>query len=140
MNNDFHEYSAAFQDHQNDLAHFGIKGMKWKHRKRQPISLADRRKEGANKIAQRSSNLYDTSARMQDNIRSGKLKNNFEQKVSNTMLNGIGKVLALDNNRSQKVSLSARKDEVKTNHRNKVGSAKPGSTQKSAKIHLKKKK
>lgn len=33
MNNDFHEYSAAFQDHQNDLAHFGIKGMKWKKRK-----------------------------------------------------------------------------------------------------------
>lgn len=33
MNNDFHEYSAAFQDHQNDLAHYGIKGMKWKKRK-----------------------------------------------------------------------------------------------------------
>ena len=26
---DFKEYSAAFQDHQNDLAHFGILGMKW---------------------------------------------------------------------------------------------------------------
>ena len=28
---DFREYSAAFQDHQNDLAHYGVKGMKWKH-------------------------------------------------------------------------------------------------------------
>lgn len=33
MNNDFHEYSAAFQDHQNDLAHYGVRGMKWKKRK-----------------------------------------------------------------------------------------------------------
>ena len=28
---DFREYSAAFMDHQNDLAHYGVKGMKWKH-------------------------------------------------------------------------------------------------------------
>ena len=32
--NDFREYSAAFHDHQNDLAHYGVKGMKWKHHKR----------------------------------------------------------------------------------------------------------
>lgn len=31
--NDFREYSAAFNDHQNDLAHYGIKGMKWRHHK-----------------------------------------------------------------------------------------------------------
>ena len=27
--NDFREYQAAFQDHQNDLMHYGVKGMKW---------------------------------------------------------------------------------------------------------------
>lgn len=27
--NDFKEYSAAFQDHQNSLMHYGVKGMKW---------------------------------------------------------------------------------------------------------------
>ena len=31
--NDFKEYSAAFQDHQNDLMHYGVKGMKWHKRK-----------------------------------------------------------------------------------------------------------
>lgn len=32
--NDFKEYSAAFQDHQNSLMHYGVKGMKWRHHKR----------------------------------------------------------------------------------------------------------
>jgi hypothetical protein len=34
---DFREYSAAFMDHQNDLVHSGVKGMKWHHHKRKPI-------------------------------------------------------------------------------------------------------
>lgn len=33
--NDFKEYSAAFMDHQDDLAHYGVKGMKWHNRKAQ---------------------------------------------------------------------------------------------------------
>jgi len=31
---DFKEYSAAFYDHQNELMHYGVKGMKWHHYKR----------------------------------------------------------------------------------------------------------
>ena len=27
---DFREYSAAFMDHQSDLAHYGVKGMRWR--------------------------------------------------------------------------------------------------------------
>ena len=37
--NDFREYAAAFADHQDDLCHYGTKGMKWRHHKRVPISL-----------------------------------------------------------------------------------------------------
>lgn len=140
MNNDFHEYSAAFQDHQNDLAHFGIKGMKWKHRKRQPETLVDRQRNGATKIDQRTIGLTNLQSKMKDNIRSGKHKNNFEQKIANAMANGFEKTRLLDFDKSQKIYLSSRKDEVKTNHKNKVGFAKPGSKQKPAKIHLKKKK
>ena len=33
MSTDFREYSAAFHDHQNDLMHYGVKGMKWHKRK-----------------------------------------------------------------------------------------------------------
>lgn len=38
---DFREYSAAFQDHQNDLAHYGVKGMKWKHHVRNAALRAE---------------------------------------------------------------------------------------------------
>lgn len=34
--NDFREYQSAFLDHQDDLMHYGVKGMKWDHKKRQP--------------------------------------------------------------------------------------------------------
>lgn len=34
--NDFREYQSAFLDHQDDLMHYGVKGMKWEHRKRSP--------------------------------------------------------------------------------------------------------
>lgn len=34
MSTDFREYSAAFHDHQNDLMHYGIPGMKWRHHRR----------------------------------------------------------------------------------------------------------
>lgn len=33
MSTDFREYSAAFHDHQNELMHYGVKGMKWHKRK-----------------------------------------------------------------------------------------------------------
>ena len=33
MSTDFKEYSAAFHDHQNELMHYGVKGMKWHKRK-----------------------------------------------------------------------------------------------------------
>lgn len=32
---DFREYKAAFLE-QNDLKHYGVKGMKWEHKKRKP--------------------------------------------------------------------------------------------------------
>ena len=36
---DFREYSAAFHYQNNDLMHYGTKGMRWHHHKRRPGSL-----------------------------------------------------------------------------------------------------
>ena len=33
---DFKEYRSAFLDRQDDLRHYGVKGMKWRHNKRSP--------------------------------------------------------------------------------------------------------
>ena len=49
--NDFRSYSAAFMDHQNDLMHYGTKGMKWHHHKRQPIVGPDLRRGSHNPAA-----------------------------------------------------------------------------------------
>lgn len=34
--NDFREYKSAFLDRQEDLRHYGVNGMKWRHKKRIP--------------------------------------------------------------------------------------------------------
>ena len=46
---DFKEYQAAFQDHQNDLAHFGILGMKWGVRNDKKTA-APRRPQNTNNV------------------------------------------------------------------------------------------
>lgn len=51
MSTDFREYSAAFHDHQNDLMHYGVKGMKWdpsKKKKKLISEVAD--KEGIDAV------------------------------------------------------------------------------------------
>lgn len=45
MSTDFREYSAAFHDHQNELMHYGVKGMTWdpsKKKKRLISEVADK--------------------------------------------------------------------------------------------------
>lgn len=68
--NDFREYSAAFNDHQNDLAHYGIKGMKWRHHKNRlgvgglinPLIKMSRKKNNSNEEQQPASrgSYYDS--------------------------------------------------------------------------------
>lgn len=56
MNNDFHEYSAAFHDHQNDLAHYGIKGMRKGVRKKRDNDTNDYLKRKAENFMTRTEN------------------------------------------------------------------------------------
>ena len=41
---DFKEYSAAFHDHQNELMHYGVKGMKWHKKKRRQTETDEEKK------------------------------------------------------------------------------------------------
>lgn len=52
MSTDFREYSAAFHDHQNDLMHYGVPGMKW--HKRKAKSLTEIMREQAEKRNKKS--------------------------------------------------------------------------------------
>ena len=63
---DFREYKAAFLE-QNDLKHYGVKGMKWEHKKRKP---------GAKQVVIDDSNLSEWLSKYE------RLRRNAKKKIA----------------------------------------------------------
>lgn len=68
---DFREYSAAFMDHQNDLAHYGVKGMR-KGVRKDKENTSDYLKRKANNFMVRTENkARNTGDRLIDRANKG---------------------------------------------------------------------
>lgn len=77
--NDFREYQSAFLDHQDDLMHYGVRGMKWKHQRRKPGAKA---MSGGNSIDEMT-DWKEKYARLRRNAMKKKIRNRLENRKKN---------------------------------------------------------
>lgn len=96
MSTDFREYSAAFHDHQNDLMHYGVKGMTWDPSKRRRRGQTD--PTGGYKAKMTVSDVYgdkkdhDNATRLApefNKLRTGQLKEMLDKPGSHPAEEGL---------------------------------------------------